>query len=137
MNYHTALERLRANAEPFFNWGERVSVPVMIALESGALADETHRRYQRQDHTGELWLLPLADEFVYVLFDTAQSGLPGQAFTFVFDYPVSASDYTFAGDVTRLNAVVSELAAEWQRSSAFAGIAIHGLDDTRVGNESP
>lgn len=132
MNYHTSIGRLRANAEPFLNWGQRASVPVVMALESGALPDETHHRYTRDEQAGELWLLPVGDESIFVLFDTPQSDLPGQAFAFAFDYPVPASNYTFKGDVARLNTVVSELVHEWQAWTSFAGIAIHGLDDIRV-----
>ncbi|MBC54612.1 MAG: hypothetical protein CMQ34_12340 [Gammaproteobacteria bacterium] len=132
MNYHTAAERLRANAAPFLAWGKRVSVPVVIGLESGFLPDETHRRYRHHPQQGELWLVPVGAESVFVLFDTPQSGLPGRAFTFAFDYLVPAEDYTFAGDVARLNTVAEALSREWQSSPAFAGIAIHGLDDTRV-----
>lgn len=132
MNYHTAAERLRANAMPFLEWGQRASVPVVIGLESGYLPDETHRRYRNNQQAGELWLVPVGDEFVYVLFDTPQSGLPGRPFGFAFEYQVPAGDFTFAGDVARLNVVVNELSLEWQNSPAFAGIAIHGLDDNNV-----
>lgn len=132
MNYHTAAERLRANAAPFLGWGQQASVPVVIGLETGYLPDETHRRYIDHDQQGELWLIPVGDELVYVLFDTPQTGLPGQAFAYAFDYLVPAADFTFAGDVARLNAVVNELSREWRRSAAFAGIAIHGLDDASV-----
>lgn len=132
MNYHTSAERLRANAAPFLDWGQQASVPVLIALESGYLPDETHRRYTHHEQEGELWLLPVGDESVYVLFDKPQSGLAGEAFAFAFDYRVPAGDYTFAGDVARLNTVVTELSREWLDSPAFAGIAIHGLDDINI-----
>lgn len=132
MNYYTAFAPLRRNAEPFLQWGQEASVPVVIALESGALPDQTHRQYSRHEDTGELWRLSVDDASILMLFDQPQTDLPGQAFTFTKDYPVPASDYTFAGDLDRLNAVVRKLISEWQVRSAFAGIAIHGLDDVNA-----
>lgn len=137
MNYHTSSERLRSNAEPFLSWGARAGVPVIIGLESGALPDETHRRYRQHDSAGELWLLTLNDEALFVLFDQPQTDLPGQAFSFAFDYAVPASDYTFAGDLARLENIAAEMTEEWRTRRAFAGIAIHGLDDDRVRTGTP
>ncbi|MDP3518310.1 MAG: hypothetical protein Q8S94_14185 [Pseudohongiella sp.] len=135
MNYHTSIDRLRANAQPFLEWGQRASVPVMIALESGALPDETHHRYTHNKGTGELWLVMVGEESVFVLFDRLQSDLTGQAFAFNFNYPVPAGDYTFKGDMARLNSVANKLIHEWHTWPAFSGIAIHGLDDIRVGED--
>lgn len=52
-----------------------------------------------------------------------------RVFVYAFEYAVPASLYTFAGDMTRLNVVSSELETEWQVWSSFSGITIHGLDE--------
>lgn len=67
-----------------------------------------------------------------MLFDRLQSDLPGQAFAFNFHYSVPGSDHAFEGDVAQLNSVAANLVYEWQSWPVFAGIAIHGLDDSRV-----
>lgn len=135
MNYHTSSNRLTDNAASFLRWGAEHDVAVMMALESGYLPTETHRRYRQHESQGELWLMPLGDEYIFVLFSQPQSNLPGRAYQFAFDYEVPASDYTFAGDLQRLNAVAAQLAAKWHLAPAFAGIAIHGLDDVRTNKD--
>lgn len=131
MNYHTATERLLHNAEPFLQWGRQNAVPVQIALESGYLRDENHRRYRAHETAGELWLLETGEQAIFVLFEQPQSNLDGKAFAFAFEYAVPASTYTFAGDMARLSQSVAELETEWRSFSSFSGISIHGLDDSR------
>lgn len=129
MNYHTSPEQLRLNAEPFLNWGQRSGVPIQVGVESGYLRDESQRRYRAHADTGELWLLPVGEQSIFLLLDQPQSNLQGKPFAYAFEYAVPASLYTFAGDMARLNAVIAELEPEWRDWSSFSGISIHGLDD--------
>lgn len=129
MNYHTDLERLKTNAEPFLDWGKRKNVPIQIALELGFLKDEHQRRYRSHADTGELWLVSVGDQQVFLLFDRPQTKLKGNAFSYAFEFNVPASLFTFAGNKVRLNQAIAELENNWRLWLSFSGISVHGLDD--------
>ena len=129
MNYHTDLERLKTNAEPFLDWGKRKNVPIQIALELGFLKDEHQRRYRSHADTGELWLVSVGDQQVFLLFDRPQTKLKGKAFSNAFEFNVPASLFTFAGNKARLNQAIDELENDWRLWLSFSGISVHGLDD--------
>lgn len=129
MNYHTGLERLKTNAEPFLDWGKRKNVPIQIALELGFLKDEHQRRYRSHADTGELWLVSVGDQQVFLLFDRPQTKLKGKAFSYAFEFNVPASLFTFAGNKVRLNQAIDDLENNWRLWLSFSGISVHGLDD--------
>jgi hypothetical protein len=130
MNYRTRPEALRAGAEPFLDWGARKGRPVRIALEIGNLGDEARRLYEAAPTgEGELWLLPGPRGPVFVLLRAPRAGLEGRAFRFVSEGVFAASNLTFAGDAARLRAVAETMDREWRARPAFAGIALHGLED--------
>ncbi|MES2606224.1 MAG: hypothetical protein V4603_14920 [Pseudomonadota bacterium] len=128
MNYQTNPDSLRNAATPFLAWGQRANVPVRMALETGRLGDEA-RRYYGGAERGELWLLDIGDQPVLVLFSAPVDGLSGRAFSFTEEAPVPAANSTFAGDLSRLARVLAEVEPEWTRWPAFAGIALHGLEE--------
>jgi hypothetical protein len=130
MNYQTAPARLLEIAEPFLTWGQRVGVPVRMALETGRLSDETRHYYSPTNEAGELWLIDVAGTPVLLLLAAPVAGLPGTSFTFADEAAVPAATYTFAGDLPRLDAVLAEVVAAWGPAPAFAGIALHGLEET-------
>ncbi len=130
MNYQTDPALLLHAAEPFLAFGQRAGIPVRMALESGRLPDETRRYYAGNVKTGELWLLDVQHNPVLLLLAAPVAGLPGQLFSFTEQKPVSASTTTFAGDLLRLGAVADEVASQWSGWSSFAGIALHGLEET-------
>ncbi len=129
MNYHTLPARLLDAAEPFLAWGQRAGVPIRMALETGQLSDETRRYYGATENTGDLWLIDVGGTPVLLLLAAPAAGLPGRAFTFADETAVPAATYTFAGDLARLTEVLAEVAVHWERAPAFAGIALHGLDE--------
>ncbi len=129
MNYHTTAARLLEVAEPFLAWGQGTNVAVRIALETGRLNDETRRYYGGTDGAGDLWLIDVAGTPVLLLLAAPATGLPGRAFTFADETDVPAATYTFAGDLVRLEAVLAEVSVQWARSPAFAGVALHGLEE--------
>jgi hypothetical protein len=129
MNYHTNLERLKLNADPFLDWGQRNNVTIQVALELGVLNDEHQRRYRAHADTGELWLIPVGDKQALVLFDEPQSHLAGTPFAYAFEYKVPASLYSFAGKKSLLLQTIAELEKDWRHWSSFSGISVHGLDN--------
>ncbi len=135
MNYQTDSARLQKAAEPFLAFGQRAGIPVRMALESGRLADEARRYYGGNVKAGQLWLLEVHGNPVLLLLSAAVSGLPGQAFSFSDEIVVSASNTTFAGDLLRLDDVANEVESLWTRWPAFAGLALHGLEETLAAGE--
>ncbi|SEO65515.1 hypothetical protein [Aquisalimonas asiatica] len=132
MNYHTDPERLRHDAEPFLSWGENHGHRIRMALEAGSLPDETQRRYVRSDDdTGRLWLVSVDQTPVLLLLAEPAAGLPGRAFSYSGAVNIPASRYTFDGDLDHLSVVAAALEPYWLGWSAFGGLSIHGLDETR------
>jgi len=135
MNYQTDAVRLRQAAVPFLQFGQRTGMPVRMALETGRLADETRRYYAGNARIGELWLLNVQGAEVLLLLAVKVSGLPGQAFSFGEETVVAASATTFAGDLLHLSDVADEVESQWASWPSFAGIALHGLEETLATGE--
>ncbi len=130
MNYRTADAALRAGAQPFLAWGPTQDVPVSIALEAGSIGPDEQRLQFVQADAGELLWLQLGDYRLLALLDQEQAAAPGQsAYRLQRQQRAAAAAITFAGDLQRLETVAAALEPEWRSSPAYAGLAIHGLDE--------
>jgi hypothetical protein len=136
MNYRTDAARLRQAAEPFLKFGQRTGMPVRMALETSRLADDARRYYAGNAKAGELWLLDVRGTAVLVLLSAKVAGLPGQPFSFTEETVVSASATTFAGDLLHMSDVADEVESQWASWPTFAGIALHGLEETLAAGEN-
>jgi hypothetical protein len=134
MNYRTNDASLREGALPFLQWGLFNGNKVRIALESGSLPDQNQRTYTASPDAGELWQYYVGSTPVLVLFDREFEGSAGRPYTFSSERNLSSNNVTFSGDLSRLNAVLGDLEAEWRAWPSFGGIAIHGLDEIYLSN---
>ena len=131
MNYRTDAGALTAGARPFLQWADAHGSLVSMALEAGPLPDERRQHYVANAGGGELWLLRLGQHRALVLFDQAQRGLPGRAFSYTYTSEQAATRITFSGDAQAMRSMVDLLDPQWRTSPRFAGFAMHGLDEGR------
>lgn len=142
MNYRTNADALRAGAMPFLAWGERHARSVAMALEKGRIGvnAEAGRHETRRDYaaaaSGELWLLELGGMSLLVLLDEARAGLPGQAYANVGERVIDIGTLSFADAPEDLAEIARTLEAEWSAWPAFAGLALHGLDQELAAPEN-
>jgi hypothetical protein len=130
MNYRTNEHSLIAGGEPFLKWGSRHGIPITMALELGSLGeDEMRRNYVATAGRGQLWLLPVGEHFLLVLFDRPSIGMPGHAYVQRNEQRFRMSDITFAGRRHDMDQLITVLLANWADWSSFDGMAIHGLDE--------
>lgn len=128
MNYRTDEFQLFDGAIPFLEWGSRTRHTVRMALEAGPLSNETQRHYRSAADAGDLWLVNAGDQPLLLLLSATTKGLPGRAYRFTHSTPVPATNYTFSGNLHRLEAVTRDLIPVWTAWPSFAGIALHGID---------
>lgn len=128
MNYRTSPVELRAAGTWFVDWGTRTHHAVQLALEGRPVADQLLRRYTPAD-SGVLWEVPLGAQSVLVLMAHAAPNPAGRAFALQFERPVRGSETSFDGDWEALLSAAAALSADLSRWPAFAGIAVHGLDE--------
>lgn len=130
MDYRTDALQITRSALPFLDWGRRAQRAIHIALESGPLPDLDTRRYARADR-GELWLFRLGDQTVYTLLDAPAAPPAGvSVFAARGGHRVRAAQTTFHGRPDALWREVAALEQAFGGAAAFAGVAIHGLDQT-------
>lgn len=128
MNYRTDFERLSREALPFLELGQQQGTPVHMALVAGNLTNEKRKHYFPDATAGELWHLEAGDFQLLLLLDEVHGALPGRPYRLAFESDFNADTLTFAGDIAALNAIAARLVPVWSAWPAFAGIAIHGLD---------
>ena len=128
MNYRTDEFQLFDGAIPFLEWGSRTRHTVRMALEAGPLSNETQRHYRSAADAGDLWLVNARDQPLLLLLSATTKGLPGRAYRFTHSTTVPATNYTFSGNLHRLEAVTRDLIPVWTAWPSFAGIALHGID---------
>ncbi|MDE3011818.1 MAG: hypothetical protein KGI67_13110, partial [Pseudomonadota bacterium] len=128
MDYRTDGDQLVQAAVPFVAWAQHGGRQVRIALESGPLPDLEARRYEAAEQ-GELLLLELGNQAVYALLATPLAAGPrAQVFARRGGHLVKAAQTTFAGRPEALRLAVLHLEDAFAATRAFAGVAIHGLD---------
>jgi hypothetical protein len=131
MNYRTSAAPLRAGALPFLVWGQHSGVPVTMALELGSIGpDEQRRSYARSEDNGELWLLKVGAASLLVLLDAPVSGMPGLGWQQQGESLAAVSAITFGGDQVQMQALATAMEAEWRLWSSYAGLAIHGFEES-------
>jgi hypothetical protein len=126
MSYRTELPLLTQVAEPLLAWGVNEGVKVRLALEAGALADETEQVF-RPAPAGTLAVMPGEDPRVILL---ASSGtVPGaQMYARHSASSIPAGRLSFLGDeeaMVQLALRTEPLFSAWP---SFAGFAFHGLE---------
>lgn len=136
MNYRTSEERLREGALPFLQWGLLNGNDIRIGLESGSLGDQVQRSYNASMGVGELWQYSIGTTPILVLFDRVVEESGGISYKQTEERRVSSNNVTFAADLPRLNTMLESLESEWRNWPSFAGIAIHGLDEIYLSNNS-
>lgn len=128
MDYRTDPAQVLQSALPFIEWGRRHDRPVRIAVESGPLPDLETRRYATAAR-GELWLVELGGQHLYLLLDAAfASDGSVRVFASRGGHLVRATQTTFYRRPEALWRMVARLEDEFAAAAGFAGVAIHGLD---------
>lgn len=131
MAYRTTPAALVDAALPALEWAGRTGLPVTVAVEAGALADEEIHVYRRAAE-GPLQILQGEDGADVRLHAAPVAGTQDRP-TYVFSHAIAlpASRISFAGDLAALGRVVSEAEPVLSGYPAFAGIAVHGLFETK------
>lgn len=139
MNYRTNLQQLRAGALPFLAFAQASGNAVTMALETGRIGvvggsgnvrNETRQYFEATAGAGELWQFDFAGTTLLVLFDQRQQALPGRAYRRHSEVVFDTGAISFAQARNDWHEVAAQLEAEWQVWLSFAGLAIHGLDQT-------
>lgn len=126
MAYRTTLDDLQAAAEPFLSWGATEGVPVHIALESGPIADEQHRVYQRSAR-GELLIHPQGTRALVLLLDGPVEHAAPLAFMLSRTINIRGSIVSFLGESQRMIELADQAAGIFRAWPSFGGLAFHGL----------
>jgi hypothetical protein len=136
MDYRTDRAQLTAFAIPFLDWGARHGRQVRIALEAGAIAPETQRRYVRADagEAGELLRLRVGNQQVLAVLREAVAAAPdadaahADAFRLQSTREIDGSATTFHRDKPALLRLLPALEADFGAwGDAFGGMALHEL----------
>jgi hypothetical protein len=125
MSYRTELPLLTQVAEPLLAWGAAEGVKVRLALEAGALADETEQVY-RPAATGTLAVMPGAEPPVLLL--KAPGAIPGaQMYAQQSASLVPAQRLSFLGDEAAMRDLARRAEPLFSAWPSFTGFAFHGL----------
>jgi hypothetical protein len=137
MDYRTDPAQVLGFAVPFLDWGARHGRQVRIALEAGAIAPETQRRYVRAaaSEPADLLHLRIGGQQVLALLSEAAAGDPatGSApdtgrFRLQSTREIDGSATTFHRDKPALLRLLPGLEADFSAwGGAFRGIALHEL----------
>jgi hypothetical protein len=131
MDYRTAPWELRRRAESFLQWGAETRHAVQVAVELGAIPDNTQMRFTSAA-SGELWEVMVDGRRALLLLDRAGVPPSGRAFRISFTRVVSGGEVSFRGDWQGLLDASRALETDFRASPAFLGIALHGADDRTV-----
>lgn len=127
MDYRTDPQQIVEFATPFLDWAASHGKRVRIALEAGALPEETQRRYRRagKDEAGDMLLLTLEGQQVLALLRQPLA-LPGaQAYKLTGTRHIDGSSTTFHKNKDALRALLPRLEADFGAWPGFGGIALH------------
>jgi hypothetical protein len=145
MDYRTDPAQLTAFAVPFLDWGARHGRQVRIALEAGAIAPETQRRYVRAGagEAGDLLRLRIGGRQVLAVLrepvdvagadaagaDAADADAAGaDTFRLQSSREIDGGATTFHRDKPALLRLLPGLEADFGAwGGAFGGIALHEL----------
>jgi hypothetical protein len=126
MSYRTEAPLLSQVAEPLLAWGAREGKPVRLALEAGALADETEQVYEPSP-SGTFAILPGAEPRVLLL--NSAGAIPGAAmYTPRSQTVIPATRISFLGNEQAMAALAARVSETFSAWSTFSGFAFHGLD---------
>jgi hypothetical protein len=135
MDYRTDPAQVTDFALPFLDWAARHGKQVRIALEAGAIAPETQRRYVRAnaEEAGELLRLRIGDQQrgpqLLVLLRAPAAGMAGaDRFRLQSTREIDGSATTFHHDKAALLRLLPALERDFSAwGAAFGGIALHEL----------
>ena len=131
MDYRTRPEAIESFAQPFLAWGQQSGKPVVVALETGPLPDESFEAYRplgwSTHRRARLWLLPYDTDhkLLVLLKQGANLGSAGEAFRFSHHVTVPASRVTYHDQFARFQGDLTDVSRRLQRWPAFGGMAIH------------
>jgi hypothetical protein len=130
MDYRTDRAQVTAFAVPFLDWAARHGRQVRIALEAGAIAPETQRRYVRaaSGEAGSLLRLRAGNQQVLALLSEPVDAANAELFRLETTREIDGSATTFHRDKQALLRLLPGLEADFGAwDGAFAGIALHEL----------
>jgi hypothetical protein len=126
MSYRTELPLLTQVAEPLLAWGAGEDVKVRLALEAGALADETEQIF-RPAAAGTLAVMPGEEPRVLLL--QAPGTVPGaQMYARQAATVVPARRLSFLGNEEAMVEMARRTQPLFSAWPSFAGFAFHGLE---------
>ena len=128
MNYRTNMDQIQTFADKFLVWGDRFKKSVYIALEFLPMPDQELRVYQKSSE-GELWQIDFESFKVLILLNKPQPLAGEKAYRFSHLRQVSGSETSFFQNPEVLKELVKDIENRFSRSSSFAGVALHGLDN--------
>jgi hypothetical protein len=125
MDYRTDPGQAYRFAAPFLDWAQASGKQLRIALEAGAIAAQTQRRYVRSGGAGDLLVVALGQQQVLV---TLREPAPGaQAYRLGGSRELDGSATTFNADRARLRQLLPSMEADFSAWPSFGGMAVHGL----------
>jgi hypothetical protein len=126
MSYRTELPLLTQIAEPLLAWGAAEGVKVRLALEAGALADETEQLF-RPAGVGTLAVMPGEEPRVLLL--QAPAAVPGaQMYVQQPAAVIPARLLSFLGNEAAMRDLARRTEPLFAAWPSFAGFAFHGLE---------
>lgn len=125
MSYRTELPLLTQVAEPLLAWGTAEGVRVRLALEAGALADESEQVFSPAAE-GTLAVMPGSEPQVLLL--AASGAVPGaQMYARQSASVVPAQRLSFLGREEAMIELARRTEPLFSAWPSFAGFAFHGL----------
>ncbi|HEX8578465.1 MAG TPA: hypothetical protein VF655_02580, partial [Allosphingosinicella sp.] len=127
MAYRTDAASVSTIAEPLLNWGSKTGKPVRVALETGAVAEETEENFVGAPR-GRIAVVTGEDGKARATLLDQDATIPGAAmYTLAARTTAPPERISFLGDDRRMLDTAGALAAPLGAWAAFDGFAYHGF----------
>ncbi len=131
MAYRTDINEIVAISEPWLAWGGRSGVPIRIAVENGPLEQEIHKVYLRAKEG----TLRLASDGNHASAELLTAPVPERSdapvYRFSHEVRVDMARISFLNDTNKLTSARAHLKHLFPAWPAFAGLAIHDLQQAQ------